>query len=633
MILEDVVEFLKKVPPFQFLDDTTLNTIASGASIEFYPKGSVILRKGGPPSEYLHVIKKGGVKISIGANVGEEILVDYRSEGDLIGYLSLFGGDKARADVVAIEDTTCYLIKGETIKSFLDTAPAMREFFHKSFLSKYLDRTFRDVHTRTPLYGSGDRILFTTPIGELATKELVTASQDISIKEAASIMSEKGISSIVVLDADDLPAGIVTDRDFRDKVVSKGRDVNEPVKGIMSLPLFKADAKEYSFEAVLRMIKYNIHHLLIIKNGALKGIITNHDLMLLQGTSPLSLVKDIESQQTIDGLVPLSRRINSIVGVLLNEGAKASNIARIISEISDRLVRKILDIAVTKLGPSPVPYCWLAFGSEGRKEQTFKTDQDNAIIYADVSTSENDEETRRYFSELTEFVRDGLVRCGFPPCPADFMASNPKWCQPLRVWKKYFSQWIATPTSDAILNSVIFFDFRAVYGDIELSEKLQDFLVRMLKDQKIFLGYIANMAVKNRPPIGFFKTFVVEKGGEHKDELNLKVKGIAPLVEIVRLFSLEKGIRETSTLDRINALKESHTIVKEYAEELAHSFEVIMILRIRHQYEQIKEGKSPDNFINPNNLSNLEKKTIKEAFHLLSKVQDMIIERYKVMIW
>lgn len=632
MIIEEVVEFLKKVPPFQFLDEAAITNLAFGVSMEFYPKGSTILQQGGPPSKYLHIIKKGGVKIFRKSSDEEEAIIDYRSEGDIFGYLSLIGGDKSRANVVAVEDTICYLLNRETVKHLLDTDPAVREFFMKSFLKIYIDKTYKEMQSKSLVYSGGDKVLFTTSVGEIATKEVITAPHEITIQEAAKLMCHNKISALVVIDSGGLPVGIITDRDLRGKVVAKGRDVNEPVKNIMSIPIIRVDARDYCFEAILKMIKYNIHHLPVVKEGELKGIITNHDFMLLQGTSPISIARDIESQQNIEGLEPVSKQINNIVGLLLKEGAKASNITRIITEINDRLVRKVLEIAERKFGQPPVQYCWIGFGSEGRKEQTFKTDQDNAIIYADPATTYEAEESKKYFSKLAEFVRDSLIQCGFPLCPADFMASNPKWCQPLKTWKKYFSNWISTPTSDAVLNSVTFFDFRPVYGETSLAEELRDSLISMLKDQKVFLGYIANMAIKNRPPIGFLKTFVVEKSGEHKDKLNLKIKGIAPLVDMVRLFSLEKAIKETTTRERINALKGKHTIVKEYGDEIAQAFEFIMLLRIQHQFLQVSSGKKPDNFINPNNLSNLEKKTAKEAFHLISKVQDLIIERYKHMI-
>ena len=633
MITEDVIEFLKNVPPFQFLEEKTLQGIAGGLSMEFYPKGSMILHQDGPPSEYLRIIKKGGVKVFIKADKGEEVLIDYRSEGDSFGLLSLVGGDKSRANVVAVDDTICYLLNKAAILKLVDSVPAFTEFFLKSFLNKFIDKTYEEMHNKSLLFGGGDKLLFTTPVGEIAARNVMTAPETISIRKAAEIMSERRYSSLVIVDEQGVPAGIVTDRDLRDKVVSKGRTGNEKVSDIMSVSLIKTEARDYCFEALLKMIRYNIHHLLVVDQGKLMGIVTNHDLMMLQGTSPISLVREIESQQTIDGLVPAARKTNEIVGLLLKEGARASNITRIISEINDRLVKKIIEIAEKEFGSPPLPYCWMVFGSEGRKEQTFRTDQDNAIVYEDPLTEKEDAEARTYFSVFSAFIRDSLIKCGFPRCPANYMASNPEWCQPVKIWKKYFSSWVYTPTPDAVMKSLIFFDFRPLYGDFRLADSLRDFLSSFLDGQMIFLGYMANMVIKNTPPVGFFKSLIVEKSGEHKDELNLKVKGIAPIVDIVRLFSLEKGIKETSTLERLSELRERHTIVREYADELEHAFEFIMLLRIQNQFEQIEADRIPDNFINPKKLSNLEKKTMKESFTLISKLQDIIIERYKPLIW
>jgi CBS domain-containing protein len=488
------------------------------------------------------------------------------------------------------------------------------------------------MQNKTLIHSGGDKLLFITPVGDIANKKIITAPDTVSIKEAAGIMSAKKISCLVLVDADSTPIGIVTDRDLRDKVVSKGRNMEDTVRTIMSVSLIKAEAREYCFEALLRMIRYNIHHLLVVDDGRLKGILTNHDLMMLQGTSPITVAKEIENSQSIDDLIPVSKKIGGIVGLLLKEGAKASNITRILTEINDRLLRKILEIIERRLGPAPVRFCWIVFGSEGRKEQTFKTDQDNAIIYEDALNDEEALQAHAYFSVLAADVRDSLLRCGFPPCPANYMASNPEWCQPLRTWKKYFSSWLNEPTAESLLKSLVFFDFRPLHGYLHLAESLRDHLNAGLENNMAFLGSMANTILKNAPPIGFFKTFVVEKSGEHKDELNIKVKGVAPLVDIVRFFSLEKGIRETSTIDRIHALKEKHSTITEYADELQHAFEFIMLLRMHHQCEQIENGKELDNFVNPHTLSNLEKRTMKEAFQLISKLQDTIMERYKVMI-
>ena len=630
MIQEDIISFLKKEPPFQFLDEPTLKSVAAGLSMEFYPKETVILRQDGPRSDSLRIIKKGGVKILMKSENGEDVVMDYRGEGDNFGFLSIIGDDRQRTTVVAIDDTICYTLQKDKVLKLIESKPAFSEYF-MSYLSRYVDRTYSEMQKKSMINGGSDRFLFTTPVGSIATA-VVTIGEAATIQEAAQVMASNKTSSVIILDKRNLPVGIVTDKDLREKVVAKGRSASEPVKNIMTLSLIRVDARDSCFEAVLRMVKYNIHHMLVIEDGALKGIMTNHDLMLLQGTSPLSFANDIENQQTIAGLVPVSLKMNNIVGLLLKEGAKPSNITNVITEINDRLVKKVLEVAEKEFGQPPVPCCWFVFGSEGRKEQTFKTDQDNAIIYADPLTAEDDGAIRRYFPRFTAFVKEGLHKIGFPPCPADYMASNPQWCQPLRVWKKYFSSWITEPTSDAILKSLIFFDFRPLYGKFSLFEELRDSSRSLIENQGIFLGHMANTMMKNTPPIGFLKSFVVEKSGEHKDEFNLKIKGLTPLVDAVRFFSLEKGIKETSTLGRIQVLKDSHTIVREYVDELKQAFEFIMLLRVHHQYEQIEAELRPDNFINPNKLSNLEKKTMREAFHLISRLQDLIFQRYRHFI-
>jgi CBS domain-containing protein len=373
--------------------------------------------------------------------------------------------------------------------------------------------------------------------------------------------------------------------------------------------------------------------LLVVKDGALKGVLTSHDLMLLQGKSPLSLAKDIESQQTINGLEVLSNKINNLVRFLLKEGARASNIMKIVSELNDRLVRKVLDIAERRFGPAPVTWCWIAFGSEGRREQIFRTDQNYALIFADAASAPQDEAARQYFSEFTGFVKESLEKCGFPSWPAHYMASDSQWRQPLRTWRKYFWDWVTTPTAEESLNSLVFFDFRPLYGDFSLAEDVRSYLAELIEGQEAFLGYLANTVVNNRPPLGFLKSFVVEKSGEHKNELNLKIKGIMPLVYIVRLFALEQDVRESSTLGRINELRNSHTIIGERAGEIEQAFEFITLLAAHHQAELLEKGEDMDDFINPDKLSNLEKKTIKDAFHLIARLQDSTIERYKALIW
>lgn len=628
MILEEAVSFLRKVPPFQFLDDGLLQSIAPGLSLEFYPKDTFIHRQNGPPSQHLGIIKKGAIKVFVVTEDGEEMVIDYRGEGDTFGFLSLIGKDRVRSNMVAMEDTITYLLNKEAVHRLLAAKPEVNEFFLKAHLAVYIDKTYKEMHSKSLFYGGSDRLLFTTQVGELAATGAITSGIDVSIQDAARIMVANRVSSLVITDNDGKPVGMVTDRDLRKKVVADGLGIDGPITAIMSRTLIWVESRDFCFEAVLKMIRHNVHHILVMKEGRLQGVVTNHDFMMLQGTSPLSFAKFIENQEEISGLVPVSMKINRVIGLLLKEGAKACNITKIISELNDRLVKKVLQIAEKKIGPPPVPYCWISYGSEGRNEQTFRTDQDNGLIFQDVEDPALRQRAEEYFTSLSIFVRDALITCGFPSCPGNYMASNPAWRQPLSVWKNNFARWINTPTSEAILSSVILFDFRGLAGDLSLAGELRAYLSTLLHQKDLFLKHMANMVVSTRPPLGFFKTFIVEKDGEHKHKLNMKNKCIAPLINIVRLFSLEAGIAETSTMDRIEALRASHPTVQEFGTELAHAFEFIMLLRILHQSAQIGAGQEPDNFIDPEQLSNLEKNTLKDTCKLISKIQELIVRKY-----
>jgi len=628
---EEAIQFLRKVPPFQFLEEPLLQKVAGCLSLAFYPKDTVILKQHGPASDCVRIVRKGAVKVMMESpETGEEAILDYKGEGDNFGFLSLIGGDRQRTTCIADDHTTCYVLAKECVYDLLEASPAFSEYY-MAYLSRYVDRTYQEMRRRSLATMVGDQHLFVTPVGEIAVSP-VTISEAATIQEAARVMAERKISSVIAVNAGGTPVGILTDRDLREKVVAQGRPVTDTVRSILQLSLIQVEASESCFEALIRMIQHNIHHMPVLRDGALCGIVTNHDLMMLQGISPLSLVHDILDQNTLEDLIPLSKKINGIVSLLIKAEAKAGQITRIITEINDRLISRVLDIAEERFGSPPLPYCWVLFGSEGRKEQTFKTDQDNALIYADPLTPAGAAEASQYFQRFTAFVAESLMALGFPRCPAGYMAATPGWCQPLKAWKTYFSGWINEPVAQNLLQFLVFYDFRPIHGKITLAQDLREFVVKALAGKTLFLGYMANKVLEFAPPIGFFKTFVVEKSGEHKDKLDLKVKGITPLLNAVRLFAMEKGLKETGTLERLQQLRTRHSIVRDHFDELEHAFEFVMLLRIHHQFEQIQQGLPPDNFINPNELSNLEKKTLKESFNLMSKIQGLIVERWKTFI-
>ena len=631
MLVDETVRFLAQVPPFQFLEEPVLRELVQSLTLAFHPKGEVILQQDGPTSDHLQIIRKGGVKITLRPEgSAEEVLVDYREAGETFGLVSLMGGLQ-RTTIVAVQDTTCYLLPRQRFSELVGTHPAIAEYLLQFHLTKYADMTSREIQGKSLYLESSDRLLFTARVGDICQRFTTVVEADATIRQTARKMGEERQSAALVVGPSGEPIGILTDSDFRGRVVAEGQSIDGPVSRVMSHPVVSVDEQDPCFEVILKMLQCDIEHVAVTREGAIRGVVTNRDFLVLQGRSPLAFSEDIEHQTTLAGLAAVSRKALSIIGVLLREGARATNITRIISELNDRVVRKVLELAERELGPPPVPYCWLALGSEGRKEQTFRTDQDNALVYADVSDTQR-ARVADYFRRFTVTMRHGLVQCGFELCPANYMASNPDWCQPLSAWKRYFSTWIAEPTPEAVLKSLIFFDFRPLRGDASLALALRDHFGRLLPDYPAFLGFLANMLVRNRPPLGFFGGVAVERSGEHKDGLNLKIKAVAPLVDIARLFALEKGIRQASTMERLEALRGGTSVISQLVDELVYSFEFVTLLRVHHQYRQLEAGLPIDNFIRLDALSNLERQSLKKTFRLILKVQDLVAERYKSFI-
>ncbi len=628
MLKEDAFEFLKSLPASRSLDNTSLRNLVDHLAMKFYPAGALILSQHEPPSPTFHMIKQGGVMIYVQTETGERRIIDYRGEGDIFGAVSLAENQAQGISAQAIEDTVCYVVEKPDLLKLLEDVPAIAEIFRESHSWIYRQDTDAELPQKNQLCGESEKLLFTTPVRKLFAKSVVTAGKDVSIAEAAKLMALNRISSLLIADENDELIGIITDTDLRNKVLAQARPPEDPVSTIMSTDLITVKGADFCFEALLKMIDHNIHHLIVFESRRLIGVLSHHDFMMLQGISPVIFIKEIEKQETIDGLVSVSKKVISLIALLLREGAKASNITRIVTEVNDHLERRVLDVAQKTFGPSPVPFCWIIYGSEGRKEQTFKTDQDNAIIYADTGNDRGARVADEYFSRFAAFVVDGLLQCGFARCSGNYMATNPRWRRPLSAWKKYFSKWIFEPTPDAVIFSVILFDFRGLYGDLGLASELKQHLMESLRGQKIFLKSIADMTSQVGLPLSFFKTFRVEDEGEHKNMLDLKKTCIAPMLNIVRLFSLEAGIYETSTMERIAALKSVHTTVRKIGDELEQAFEFISLLRIRHQFEQIRANIEPDNFINPDRLSAQEKNTLKNVCHLISRVLDGIIREY-----
>jgi CBS domain-containing protein len=630
---EVVVEFLANIMPFNELDDAKLHEIARHVKVDFFPKGVKLLTAGVTELTHLYLIQQGGVKSSIVDDEGEVTLKDYRGESSYIGALPIIRGTVANLDIETVEDTFCFLLPREIFLDLINTQPGFPQYYLKSFSEKIVTTAYTELRShKMTRRGDEDLYLFSMQVGDIVKHDPCSVVTDTTIQQAAKTMAENRIGSLLVHAPDDPDniIGIITDRDLRNKVLAQGRDYNEPVEKIMSSPVGTVLSQSVCFDALLRMMSTGIHHLGVERRGRIIGVVTSHDIMLLQGNSPYSLFKEIGKQQEIQGLYPLSQKIPEMIRNLIKEGAKAGNIARMISILNDHILERLLTLLEEEMGKPPVDYCWLLMGSEGRREQTFKTDQDNAIIYVDPQTDEERQSAEDYFAAFARKAIDHLVNCGYPLCPGEIMAVNPKWCQPVSVWKGYFENWVSAPDPQELLHATIFFDFRAGYGKASLAADLRQHLNAISARQEIYLLHLARECMAGRAPLSFFKNFIVEKDGEHINKLDIKRQGLTPFVNFARVLALQHGIKETNTLSRLHVLSKEKVIGEELWAMAVEAYEMQMQLRLIHQLNQIEEGILPDNYIDPANLSDLEKRMLRDSFEVIERLHGVLKTMFPV---
>ncbi|MFA6222098.1 MAG: DUF294 nucleotidyltransferase-like domain-containing protein [Desulfomonilaceae bacterium] len=630
---EAVLEFLKVVRPFNELEEEILQRISRRMRQDFFEVGSPILEQNVSELTSLFLIQKGAVKISLIDSDNQSILQDIRGEGGHFGALSIIRGVRSLFTVEAIEDTFCYLLEKEMFLDLLKKSPSFAGHLWEKFSSGLVDSAYEALrnHKLEPRSEEGLR-LFSSTVKDIINRPLEVVSGSDTIRFAAARMTERGVGSVLVSDDKNEIVGIVTDNDLRSKVVSNGLSSEAPVFQAMSSPVKSIPADTLCFDALIMMMNMETHHLAVIDGNQIVGVVSSHDIMVDQGVSPISLYREIVSQNEIGGLYPLSEATPLIVRKLITEGAKANDVAKMITALNDHIVNRALVLLEAELGPPPYPYCWMLMGSEGRQEQTFKTDQDNALIYETPPEDwDHVKEGKLYFRRFGNLAIQHLEACGYPLCKGEIMASNPKWRKPFSVWRNYFDRWMSAPEPQAVLHATIFFDFRSGHGMAALPEKLRDYIVIQAPNRGLFLMHLARDCMSTQTPLSIFRNFLVEKDGEHKDRLDIKTRGLTPFVDFARIMALRHGLRETNTLERLTVLGEGGLIPGELYAEAREAYEFQTQIRLVHQLRMLESGQQPDNYIDPAELTDVEKQTLKEAFGAIGRMQGYVKTEFRVL--
>ncbi len=615
------LHFLSGLVPFSFLPDEEINRIAESISIINYPQDTVLFVQGQSNLEYLYIIKKGAAERYYEEN-DEKTLRGVLGEGDMYGGISMLMNKSIAIRTLRLtEDSYFYILPKEIFLDICKKHDAFSDYFTDTFGKRMLDRSYAEIIAGTFRPMEVETEFFSQPVDSIVNRELVYCDHDMPIQAAAAVMSQHNSSSIFIRDAQGDFVGVVTDNDLRNKVTATGYDILSPVSGIMTSPLVSVPSEALIFESMMTMMQKNIKHLAISDaNGKVVGVIANRDLLVAQGQSPFFVVREIAQARFVNQIVQVHHQIPQLVQALIHTGAKAQNVTRFLTTVSDAILQKLIAFAIDELGEPPARFVFMILGSEGRKEQTLKTDQDNAIIIEDLPDKAA-EKAMVYFRNFSEKVCGWLDEVGYDFCKGEVMAKNPKWCQPLKAWKKYFTQWIHSASPEALLQASIFFDFRGGYGDMELIEELRTDLFESLVGWPGFFRHLAENAMFFTPPIGFFRNFLVESEGEHRDSFDIKA-AMQPVVDYARIYALSHRIAETNTLGRLHELLEKKELSAEQYQELDAVYSYLMQQRfVRQVRASLEENGKPDNYINPKKLSRIEQTTLKEIFKRIETFQ------------
>ena len=610
------LEFLSRHRVFGLLPPAERASLVSQCNWTCFAAGAMVLAQG-QMQEQLALIASGTVAIQ-DPDLGWTAQLQ---AGEFFGAGVTPAQQQAAWQAVAVTDTSLAFLSADAVNAICQTNPQLVVFFP----------SLPAFGLATPLYGAAapeqdtELSLLATPIRTLIKREPITLPPVTSIRVAAALMRDRRVSSVLLVEQDHL-FGLITDRDLRNRVVAQGLDIERPVADIATLAPLTLDANSPAFEALLLMVRHNIHHVPVMDGHRIAGMITASDLTEQHNTSAVYMAGDIYKETTVQGLARISTRIKLLQQHLATADASAYSTGHIITTITDALTTRLIDLAEAQFGPAPIDYVWVAAGSQARSEQTAKSDQDNCMILDD---GYDEAAHGDYFRAFSKFVCDGLDACGYIHCPGEMMAMTDTWRQPRQRWAQYFAQWVNTPEPKALMLTCVFFDLRAIHGKAELLDTLRREVLQRTRGNSLFLAYMVNNALKHRPPLGLFGNISLIRGGDNARTIDLKHSGIVPIVDLARIYALAGGVQAVNTCDRLEQVAQAGEVSEQGARDLRDALEFLGKLRIAHQARQIARGQAPDNFLALEELSNFERSHLKDAFLVVQTLQGVLGQRYQ----
>ena len=614
-LIDLTVKVLRTHAPFDRMDFAHLEFLARNLKIAYFPTGAVILEPDQGEPKDLHIIKQGTVLTgSSDEHLGSGLALH---EGECFPLGAMLAHRPVSSPYRSSKDSFCYLLPAAIFHQLLEQSPPFQSFCTQR-IAHLLQQALISLHANSTLNATRQQPLASS-LGVLLRGSAVTCGESTSVRDALDTMRQKGIGSMVVTEGEGNPTGIFTLHDLMNRVALGGRSVDEPIGALMTRNPITLPKEAFAIDAALMMSRHGVRHILVMDGSRLAGVITDKDLFALQRIGFTQINAALREAIGLDALTRVARDIREFSRNLLAQGIDARHLSQIISTLNDLLSCRVVDLELEAAGIDAAELCWISLGSEGRHEQTLASDQDNGMVFAD--TAGEPDGMRKTLLPVAKCINAMLDACGFSLCRGDIMASNPRWCLSETEWRQTFRHWINEGDPHAVLNATIFFDFRPLCGQHALAEKLRAWVTQEVADNHRFLRLMAQNALQNRPPLGMVRDFTLTADSAHPHTIDLKVNGATLFIDAARVCALASSGTQTNTARRLEEWAAVRSIPAANVEAWVGGLEFLQLVRLRHQQQQMSRGEPPDNYINPEQLNDLDRRILKEALRQAKSLQ------------
>ena len=623
MLVSATMDFLRRHVPFDRMEPEVLLFLAERLKLAYYAKDTQIVTPEMGVLNTLYILQRGKV---LARQAGDVSVVDYTTmtigpgEGFPIG--SVTAQRPSTNSYIALDDVFCYELPVQDFFEVMQRSPAFNLFCTK-YIASLLNQSRQQLQVQFAQRAAEQQTM-NSPLASIIKKTPVTVSPQTAIRQVVEIMAEGNIGSMIIVDEDNKPIGIFTQSDVIKRIVLPGVSLEDAISTVMSAAPHALSISANAYDAALAMATHGIRHVMVVdEGGKLKGVISERDLFTLQRVGLRQIRQSIDNATDIDMLCQASTDVRQLALNMLAQGVGAEQLTQFISALNDTLTRRIIQLNVDRHDLQGIEWAWLSFGSEGRDEQTFSTDQDNGIVYLCNDQMDCGQAQQR----LLDFARDvnvDLDKVGFTLCKGNIMASNPDLCLTLDAWEQKFADWVRIPDPNSLLNATIFFDFRPLYGAVTLAHQLRVTLFQQVRGNPLFMRMMAQNALSVLPPLGKIRDFITDADPEHPGTIDLKKFGARLFIDAARIFSLAKEVANTNTVQRLKLASAKMNVSQDEVGSIIEGFNFIQLIRLRHQHFEQEHGRPGDNFVKPDELNELERRILKESFRQVRKLQQRL---------